>query len=62
MISVFFGAKGIHMNVPWVTRESKAAISFCEFCSYDVEATVKEKSSTYERQKDMPSGACRGAT
>ena len=35
------------MEIPWVTRESKqAAISFCEFCSYDVKATVREKPST----------------
>ena len=40
-------------------RDSKASISLCEFCSYDVEATVRKNSSTYERWKDMPSGACR---
>ena len=60
--SVFSGANGTEMDVPWVTRESKATISFCEFCSYEVEATVREKSSTYDKQNDMPFEACRGAT
>ena len=60
--SVFSGAKGTWMDAPWVVRESNAAISLREFCSYDVEATVKEKSSTYDRRKDIPSRACSGAT
>ena len=42
----FLRGKGTEMDFPWVTRESKAALSFYESCSYDVEATVREKSST----------------
>ena len=60
MTSVFSGANGTQMAVPRATRESNAAVSLREFCSYDGEATVREKSSTYERRKDLPSGACRG--
>ena len=45
MASVFSGAKGTQMGVPWATRELKAVISFFEFCSYDLEATVSKRLS-----------------
>ena len=60
--SVFSGASGTWIDAPWVVREPNAAISLREFCSYDGEATVKGKSSTYDKRKEMPSRACRGAT
>ena len=40
-----------------VTQGSRTQRSACaSFCSYGVEATVKEKSSAYGRREDIPSG------
>ena len=59
MTLVFSGGKGTLGG-----GAAEAAISLREFCSQDVEATVREKSFTYDRRKDVPfkSGAWRGAT
>ena len=45
------------MDTPRAARESNAVISLCEFCSYDAEATVIEKSSTYDRQNELGGGS-----
>ena len=57
----FSGADGTRMDAPWAARQSNSAISLREFRSYGVAVAIKEKSSTYERWKDIPSGARSGA-
>ena len=62
MASAFSGARGTQMGVPWATRELKAVISFCGFCSYDLEATVSERPSrVLAREADREFGK-RGPT